>query len=148
MHRDHPDSPLSRPEGTTCIADRLAASARRDKARMARRLGEVDFTTVVNASSQEFTMTLYVGTPAQKFTMIVDTGSDLVWLQCLPCGSSTHTCFPEPDPYFNTSASSTYSTVPFADSVRCDPLVVSSVMPSTPNLTWYLLVHRDLCFHC
>ncbi|XP_042513009.1 aspartyl protease family protein At5g10770-like [Macadamia integrifolia] len=49
------------------------------------------------------------GTPEQNFTVFFDTGSDLTWIQCLPC--SRH-CYTQQDPYFNSSASSTYSNVP------------------------------------
>ncbi|XP_043725775.1 aspartyl protease family protein At5g10770-like [Telopea speciosissima] len=49
------------------------------------------------------------GTPQQHFTLEFDTGSDLTWIQCLPCNSSN--CYSQQDPYFNSSASSTYSNI-------------------------------------
>ncbi|XP_043723552.1 aspartyl protease family protein At5g10770-like [Telopea speciosissima] len=49
------------------------------------------------------------GTPEQNFTLEFDTGSDLTWIQCLPCNSSN--CYSQQDPYFNSSASSTYSNI-------------------------------------
>jgi hypothetical protein len=45
----------------------------------------------------EFLTQIALGTPNQSFTAIVDTGSDLVWTQCLPCES----CFPQTGPEFN-----------------------------------------------
>jgi hypothetical protein len=129
MHRDHPDSPLSPSRGASSSAHRLAAAVRRDKARLARRLGSADFQTPITANDAafgdgEYTMDVYLGTPARKFTMIVDTGSDLVWVQCLPCSAPGTNCFYSPNPYFDPSASSTYSAIPCTDTVRCDPLAV------------------------
>jgi saccharopepsin len=119
IHRDHPDSPLRPPAGT----DRLAAAAARSKAR--RRLAggsEVADATPVAPGSEEYLMTIHLGTPPQKFVMIVDSGSDLVWVQCLPC-NAPHVCFPSPNPYFDPSASSSYAAVP-CNSSQCDPLQV------------------------
>jgi hypothetical protein len=127
MHRDHPDSPLSPPRGASSAAHRLTAAIRRDKARLARRLGSDDFQTAITANDAadgEYTIDVYLGTPARKFTMIVDTGSDLVWVQCLPCSSPGNNCFYSPNPYFDPSASSTYSAIPCTDTLRCDPLPV------------------------
>jgi hypothetical protein len=59
----------------------------------------------VTASSGEYVMELSLGTPPQKFFTVVDTGSDLTWVQCSPC----ILCFEQPNPLFNPTASSTYS---------------------------------------
>lgn len=58
-------------------------------------------------------MTLNLGTPAQKFTSVVDTGSDLVWVQCTPCV----TCYTQTDALFDSSKSSSYSVSPCTDSL-------------------------------
>ncbi len=55
----------------------------------------------------EFLTQIALGTPKQSFTAIVDTGSDLVWTQCLPCES----CFPQTGPEFNPAKSSTYKPI-------------------------------------
>lgn len=59
----------------------------------------------VNAGSGEFLMKLSIGTPPNAFSAIVDTGSDLIWTQCLPC----ETCFDQPTPIFNPKKSSSFS---------------------------------------
>ena len=119
MHRDHPDSPLrlSR-EATGSAVDRYTAAAEHQKARIARRLiaGGENFTTPISFGEElyaqaEYVMTLYLGTPQQKFVVIVDTGSNLVWVQCQPC-TIPHKCYKEADPFFDPSASSSYSAVP------------------------------------
>lgn len=45
---------------------------------------------------------------SQKTTLIVDTGSDLTWVQCRPCNF----CYNQRDPLFDPSASATYRPVP------------------------------------
>uniref|UniRef100_A0A0E0A8M8 Peptidase A1 domain-containing protein n=1 Tax=Oryza glumipatula TaxID=40148 RepID=A0A0E0A8M8_9ORYZ len=58
----------------------------------------------------EFVVAVGLGTPAQPSALIFDTGSDLSWVQCQPCGSSGH-CHPQQDPLFDPSKSSTYAAV-------------------------------------
>ncbi|CAM0949310.1 unnamed protein product [Alopecurus aequalis] len=53
-----------------------------------------------------------IGDPPQPAQAVVDTGSDLVWTQCMSCGS--YYCFPQTLPRFNFSRSRT------AYSVRCN----------------------------
>ncbi|XP_038976114.1 aspartyl protease family protein At5g10770-like [Phoenix dactylifera] len=49
------------------------------------------------------------GTPKNDFTVIFDTGSDITWIQCKPC--SGRNCYPQQDPLFDPSQSSTYSNI-------------------------------------
>ncbi|XP_042515182.1 aspartyl protease family protein At5g10770-like [Macadamia integrifolia] len=56
-----------------------------------------------------FVVRIGLGTPQQNFTVEFDTGSDLTWIQCQPCSGQ---CYTQLDPYFNPSASFTYSNVP------------------------------------
>ncbi|GJN28940.1 hypothetical protein PR202_gb17116 [Eleusine coracana subsp. coracana] len=60
----------------------------------------------------EFVVTLGFGTPARPSAVLFDTGSDLSWIQCLPC--SGH-CYNQHDPLFDPSKSSTYSAVSCSD---------------------------------
>ncbi|XP_021305487.1 aspartyl protease family protein At5g10770 [Sorghum bicolor] len=60
--------------------------------------------------SLQYVVTLGFGTPAVPQVLLIDTGSDLSWVQCQPCNSST--CYPQKDPVFDPSASSTYAPVP------------------------------------
>ncbi|XAR73123.1 Nepenthesin [Bertholletia excelsa] len=53
----------------------------------------------------EFLMKLSIGTPAQSYSAIMDTGSDLIWTQCKPCQQ----CYDQPTPIFDPSKSSSFS---------------------------------------
>ncbi|KAK1376449.1 Aspartic proteinase nepenthesin-1 [Heracleum sosnowskyi] len=50
-------------------------------------------------------MKLAVGTPPVDQFAILDTGSDLIWIQCQPCTD----CYQQDSPFFDPSQSSTYS---------------------------------------
>ncbi|WZY89907.1 hypothetical protein YC2023_046642 [Brassica napus] len=52
----------------------------------------------------EYLMKLQIGTPPVEIEAIVDTGSDVIWTQCLPCLN----CFNQSNPIFDPSKSSTY----------------------------------------
>ncbi|ESQ51296.1 hypothetical protein EUTSA_v10017686mg, partial [Eutrema salsugineum] len=54
--------------------------------------------------TSEYLMKLKIGTPPVEIEAILDTGSDLIWTQCLPCLK----CFYQHDPLFDPSKSSTY----------------------------------------
>ncbi|CAN6373203.1 unnamed protein product [Urochloa humidicola] len=58
-----------------------------------------------------------IGTPPQPVQVTFDTGSDLVWTQCLPCKS----CFHQALPFFDPSLSSTFTGVP-CRSTACQSL--------------------------
>ncbi|KAF7060787.1 hypothetical protein CFC21_067546 [Triticum aestivum] len=45
---------------------------------------------------------------AAKLNVIVDTGSDLTWVQCKPCRA----CYEQRDPLFDPASSATYAAVP------------------------------------
>lgn len=68
----------------------------------------------VAVGSGEYLVDVYVGTPPRRFQMIMDTGSDLNWLQCAPC----HACFPQRGPVFDPAASSSYRSLTCGDA-RC-----------------------------
>jgi hypothetical protein len=57
--------------------------------------------------SGEYFVQLSIGTPAKSTYLVVDTGSDILWLQCSPCDN----CYQQSGPVFNPLASSTYATV-------------------------------------
>lgn len=42
--------------------------------------------TNVDVGSGEYVMDIAIGTPSLTFPAIIDTGSDLIWTQCKPCG--------------------------------------------------------------
>ncbi|CAN6196379.1 unnamed protein product [Urochloa humidicola] len=57
--------------------------------------------------TNNYVVTVGLGTPARHFTVEFDTGSDLSWVQCKPC----HHCYDQHDPLFDPTKSSTYSAV-------------------------------------
>lgn len=126
IHRDHPLSPIAPAEGTT-LSERLQAAAKRYQKRRTlltsrgRRLGA--FTTPITAESFEYVIPLFFGTPLQPFTGMVDTGSDLVWIQCLPC-INCYTTHPHPE--FDPTTSSSEAYVPCTDPALC---TASNVRP-------------------
>ncbi|WVZ73730.1 hypothetical protein U9M48_022008 [Paspalum notatum var. saurae] len=94
----------------------------------------------VAVGSGEYLMDVYVGTPPRRFQMIMDTGSDLNWLQCAPCLD----CFEQRGPVFDPAASSSYRNVTCGDQ-RCG-LVAPPEAPracrrpgedSCPYYYWY-----------
>ncbi|KAM0919054.1 hypothetical protein ACQ4PT_008459 [Festuca glaucescens] len=65
-----------------------------------------------------YVVTLGLGTPASKYTVVFDTGSDTTWVQCRPCVVK---CYKQKDPLFDPAKSSTYANVSCSDSA-CDDL--------------------------
>lgn len=81
-------------------------------------------TPVVSGTSQgsgEYFTRIGVGQPVRQFSMVIDTGSDVNWLQCQPCSD----CYQQSDPIFNPSASSSYSPLS-CQSPQCSALEVSA----------------------
>ncbi|ERN09195.1 hypothetical protein AMTR_s00014p00246430 [Amborella trichopoda] len=76
----------------------------------------------VTLGSGEYFMDVFIGTPPKHYSLILDTGSDLNWLQCLPC----HHCFEQHGPFYDPHASSSYTPISCHDS-RC-----SLVQPPEP----------------
>jgi hypothetical protein len=96
IHRDHPDSPASAGStyNTSSQAERIAAAARRSLTLaeyFSRRVlgnsstGNFDSPVEAVVVQGEYAMAVSVGTPPQQFIVNVDTGSDLVWVNCKPC---------------------------------------------------------------
>ncbi|KAL5699060.1 hypothetical protein ACHQM5_030012 [Ranunculus cassubicifolius] len=59
----------------------------------------------------------------KPMTVIVDTGSDLTWVQCQPCTS----CYSQQDPIFNPNTSYTYRTI------MCNSTTCQSISDATGN---------------
>ncbi|KAH7436146.1 hypothetical protein KP509_05G004800 [Ceratopteris richardii] len=60
----------------------------------------------VNAGPGLYIIELTLGTPPQTFPLIMDTGSQLIWMQCQPCQS----CVSQNATLFSPSSSSSYAT--------------------------------------
>ncbi|GAB2228362.1 hypothetical protein Droror1_Dr00010197 [Drosera rotundifolia] len=63
-----------------------------------------------------YTTRLFIGTPAQEFALIVDTGSTVTYVPCDSCQS----CGMHQDPRFKPEKSSTYKAVKCNNNCRCD----------------------------
>lgn len=57
--------------------------------------------------SGEYFTRLGVGTPPRYVYMVLDTGSDVVWLQCAPCRK----CYTQADPVFDPSKSRSFAGI-------------------------------------
>ncbi|KAK8944143.1 Aspartic proteinase CDR1 [Platanthera zijinensis] len=119
IHRDSPKSPHYDPRSTAFA--RLKEAAERSRARaiyfrdsiqrissLASDPSSVDnFYSNIIPNSYEYLMSFYLGSPAEEFLAIADTGSDLIWIQCKPCDE----CYPQKAPLFDPRASSTYKVI-------------------------------------
>ncbi|TVU11522.1 hypothetical protein EJB05_45113, partial [Eragrostis curvula] len=120
VHRHGPCLPSG---ANSAIKPSLAEMLRRDRARknhiINKALGRtntlsdagVNIPTVLGSAvdSLAYVVTLGLGTPAVQQTVLIDTGSDLSWVQCQPCNATE--CYPQKDPLFDPSKSSTYKTI-------------------------------------
>ncbi|KAJ1259125.1 hypothetical protein BS78_10G129600 [Paspalum vaginatum] len=128
----------SSPSGATDRPPSLAERLRRDRARRSHLISKASGRSSISQSdagvsiptslgaavdSLEYVVTLGFGTPAVPQTVLIDTGSDLSWVQCQPCDASA--CYPQKDPLFDPSASSTYAPVP-CDTQACRDLAAGS----------------------
>jgi hypothetical protein len=82
----------------------LQRMVQRSKTRR-RYLASSDVTIPSFPTTGEYLVNISIGTPAQPFVLTLDTGSDLVWTQCLPL---VH-YFNQTNPFFNPEKSSTFS---------------------------------------
>ncbi|XP_027357890.1 protein ASPARTIC PROTEASE IN GUARD CELL 1-like [Abrus precatorius] len=71
--------------------------------------------------SGEYFTRVGVGQPAKPFYMVLDTGSDVNWLQCEPCSD----CYQQSDPVFDPSKSSSYDPLT-CEAQQCQALEVSA----------------------
>uniref|UniRef100_A0A7N0T358 Peptidase A1 domain-containing protein n=1 Tax=Kalanchoe fedtschenkoi TaxID=63787 RepID=A0A7N0T358_KALFE len=68
----------------------------------------------VSLGSGEYFIDVFVGTPPRHFSLILDTGSDLNWIQCAPCLD----CFDQNGPHYDPKASTSFENVSCRDP-RC-----------------------------
>uniref|UniRef100_A0A0E0LAV6 Peptidase A1 domain-containing protein n=1 Tax=Oryza punctata TaxID=4537 RepID=A0A0E0LAV6_ORYPU len=140
VHRHGPCAP-SAASGKPSLAERL----RRDRARanyiVTKAAGRTAATTLSDTAagdgggtsipaflgdsvdSLEYVVTLGIGTPAVQQTVLIDTGSDLSWVQCKPCDAGE--CYAQKDPLFDPSSSSSYASIP-CNSDACRKLEAGS----------------------
>ncbi|XAR55838.1 Nepenthesin [Bertholletia excelsa] len=78
---------------------------------------------VTSGSSQgsgEYFSRVGIGRPPSQVYMVLDTGSDVNWVQCAPCSD----CYQQADPIFQPSSSSSYSPLT-CETRQCKSLEVS-----------------------
>ncbi|XP_051152298.1 aspartyl protease family protein 2-like [Andrographis paniculata] len=93
----------------------------------------------ITHGSGEYFMDAFIGNPPKHFSLILDTGSDLNWIQCAPC----YDCFEQNGPHYDPRESNSYRNIS-CDDPRCH--LVSSPDPphecrsknqSCPYYYWY-----------
>ncbi|TVU34016.1 hypothetical protein EJB05_15837, partial [Eragrostis curvula] len=93
---------------------RKASAGRKDAVGTQKEAATFPTTLGSSLDSLHYVITISIGTPPVTQTVLIDTGSDVSWVQCAPCLQ----CHPQADPLFDPSSSSTYS--PFScSSVEC-----------------------------
>ncbi|KAL9226998.1 hypothetical protein vseg_002747 [Gypsophila vaccaria] len=78
---------------------------------------------IISGTSQgsgEYFTRIGVGQPLHEVYVIIDTGSDISWVQCEPCSH----CYTQSNPIFDPKRSTTFKAIP-CNSSTCDALDVS-----------------------
>ncbi|KAK9911445.1 hypothetical protein M0R45_035354 [Rubus argutus] len=107
IHRDSPVSPLYNPSETHW--QRLSQSLRRShhQHRIIPHFRGKDVESPLSFSGGEYLLNISIGTPPRTLIGIFDTGSNLIWTQCIPCKE----CFEQKTPLFNPASSQTYKAL-------------------------------------
>ncbi|XP_020207695.1 aspartic proteinase CDR1 [Cajanus cajan] len=107
IHRDSPLSPFYNPSLTP--SERIKNAALRSISRINRVAHTLDENkspeTILIPENGEYLMRFHIGYPPVERLAIVDTGSDLIWVQCSPCAN----CFPQDTPLYEPLKSSTFN---------------------------------------
>ncbi|KAJ4950747.1 hypothetical protein NE237_027579 [Protea cynaroides] len=93
----------------------------------------------LSQGSGEYFTRLGIGTPPKYAYMVLDTGSDIVWIQCSPCRK----CYTQADPIFDPKKSNSFAVVP-CSSPLCRKLDVSGC--SQQRLCLYQVSYGDGSF--
>ncbi|XP_037441490.1 aspartyl protease family protein At5g10770-like [Triticum dicoccoides] len=106
----------------------------------ASKLAQVPVTSGAMLRTLNYVATVGIG--GGEATVIVDTASELTWVQCKPCDA----CHDQQEPLFDPSASPSYAAVP-CNSSSCDALRVATGMSGQacdqPATCSYALSYRD-----
>ncbi|CAL0315314.1 unnamed protein product [Lupinus luteus] len=84
---------------------------------------------IVSGTSQgsgEYFLRVGIGNPPSQSYMVLDTGSDVSWIQCEPCSE----CYQQTEPIFEPSSSSSYAPIT-CDAPQCKSLDLSECRNGT-----------------
>ncbi|EEF33260.1 Aspartic proteinase nepenthesin-1 precursor, putative [Ricinus communis] len=84
---------------------------------------------IISGTSQgsgEYFSRVGIGKPSSPVYMVLDTGSDVNWIQCAPCAD----CYHQADPIFEPASSTSYSPLS-CDTKQCQSLDVSECRNNT-----------------
>ncbi|KAK7407567.1 hypothetical protein VNO78_09520 [Psophocarpus tetragonolobus] len=84
---------------------------------------------IVSGTSQgsgEYFLRVGIGKPSSQAYVVLDTGSDVSWIQCAPCSE----CYQQSDPIFDPVLSSSYSPI-HCDAPQCKSLDLSECRNGT-----------------
>lgn len=87
---------------------------------------EVPVISGTSQGSGEYFCRVGIGHPASQVYMVLDTGSDVNWVQCAPCAD----CYQQADPIFEPASSSSYTPLT-CDAHQCKSLDVSECRNGT-----------------
>ncbi|KAH0982953.1 hypothetical protein GBA52_010130 [Prunus armeniaca] len=101
---------------------------------------QIPLTSGIRLQTLNYIVTVELG--GRNMTVIVDTGSDLTWVQCQPC----KLCYNQQEPLFNSSASPSYKSV-LCNSSTCQSLQFdtgnSGACGSNPTSCNYVVNYGD-----
>ncbi|XP_054816735.1 aspartic proteinase CDR1-like isoform X2 [Prosopis cineraria] len=112
IHRDSAFSPFY--NSSLSHSQVIMKAARRSISRIKHFQGGGDG-AVLSPNRGDYLMKIFLGTPLVELHAAADTGSDLVWVPCLPCGGC------DPQNAFDPAKSSTFTVLP-CDSQPCGSL--------------------------
>ena len=99
---------LNRDRATSMLRKIAGAAAATNAARASKGAHLPAHWATATLGTNNYVVTVGLGTPARYFTVEFNTGSDLSWVQCEPCKD----CYEQRDPLFDPAKSPTFSTVP------------------------------------
>ncbi|KAE9593639.1 putative nepenthesin [Lupinus albus] len=142
IHRDSQKSPFYNSSETQI--ERMANAIHRSFKRVKHFYPKYDanysvLQTPITYTNGEYLMKFSIGTPKFDIMAVVDTGSDLVWVQCQPCKK----CYKQIDPIFDPSKSKTYKAA-LRCSHACKSIKENGCKKSSFNLKCqYKLIYGD-----
>lgn len=138
IHRDSPLSPLFNRSATPAELARQAAIHSMAQAEASNGSG-LDIQYMIRPNyNGTYLLKLLVGTPPTEIHPVMDTGSDLVSIQCVPCVQ----CFHQESRIFDPNASSTYQNVS-CHSTSCHTLSIGGCAISSSEECRYSYLYVD-----